>query len=116
MHLSLQAGQRVHVKGFFGEWRVEGDTVFLDLNPKSRDNNLMMVLPIHGGRGHWGLSTFAGEVALSAIVSRLARSTTRNAAPLPAPPPPHYSSCRSWMTHAGQRSISSPSASAPSWG
>ena len=44
-------------------WRVEGDTVLLDLNPKSRDNNLMMVLPLAGGTGHWGLSTFAGEVA-----------------------------------------------------
>ena len=44
-------------------WRVEGDLVFLDLNPKSRDNNLMMVLPLGGGAGHWGLSTFAGEVA-----------------------------------------------------
>jgi hypothetical protein len=44
-------------------WRVEGDTVLLDLNPKSRDNNLMMVVPLAGGTGHWGLSTFAGEVA-----------------------------------------------------
>ena len=44
-------------------WRVEGDTVLLDLNPKSRDNNLMMVLPLAGGAGHWGLSAFAGEVA-----------------------------------------------------
>jgi hypothetical protein len=44
-------------------WRVEGDTVLLDLNPKTRDNNVMMVLPLAGGRGHWGLSTFAGEVA-----------------------------------------------------
>ena len=44
-------------------WRVEGDMVFLDLNPKSRDNNLMMALPLAGGAGHWGLSTFAGEVA-----------------------------------------------------
>ena len=44
-------------------WRVEGDMVFLDLNPKSRDNNLMTVLPLGGGAGRWGLSTFAGEVA-----------------------------------------------------
>ena len=44
-------------------WRIEGDMVFLDLNPKSRDNNVMMVLPLAGGAGHWGLSTFAGEVA-----------------------------------------------------
>lgn len=44
-------------------WRIEGDTVILDLNPKTRDNNLMLVLPLAGGRGHWGLSTFAGEVA-----------------------------------------------------
>ena len=44
-------------------WRIEGDTVILDLNPKTRDNNLMLVLPVAGGRGRWGLSTFAGEVA-----------------------------------------------------
>ena len=44
-------------------WRIEGDTVILDLNPKTRDNNLMLVLPLAGGKGHWGLSTFAGEVA-----------------------------------------------------
>ena len=50
-------------RGGSATWRVEGDTVILDLNPKTRDNNLMMVLPIHGGHGHWGLSTFAGEVA-----------------------------------------------------
>ena len=44
-------------------WRVESDMVFVDLNPKSRDNNLMMVVPLAGGAGQWGLSTFAGEVA-----------------------------------------------------
>ena len=44
-------------------WRIDGDTVLLDLNPGTRDNNLFVVLPLHGGRGHWGLSTFAGEVA-----------------------------------------------------
>ena len=44
-------------------WRVEGDVAFLDLNPKSRDNNLLLVLPLSGAAGHWGLSTFAGEVA-----------------------------------------------------
>ena len=48
--------------GGSGAWRIEGDMVFLDLNPKSRDNNLVMVLPLAGGAGHWGLSTFAGEV------------------------------------------------------
>lgn len=47
-------------------WRVEGDTVLLDLNPGARDNNVFVVLPLHGGRGHWGLSTFAGEVAAGA--------------------------------------------------
>ena len=50
-------------RGGSATWRVEGDTVLLDLNPKSRDNNLMMVVPLAGGTGHWGLSTFAGEVA-----------------------------------------------------
>lgn len=44
-------------------WRIEGDTVVLDLNPGARDNNVFVVLPLNGGRGHWGLSTFAGEVA-----------------------------------------------------
>ena len=44
-------------------WRIDGDTVLVDLNPGTRDNNLLVVLPLHGGRGHWGLSTFAGEVA-----------------------------------------------------
>jgi hypothetical protein len=44
-------------------WRIAGDTVLLDLNPRTRDNNVFVVLPLDGGRGHWGLSTFAGEVA-----------------------------------------------------
>ena len=44
-------------------WRIEGDTVLLDLNPRVRDNNVFVVLPLDGTRGHWGLSTFAGEVA-----------------------------------------------------
>jgi hypothetical protein len=44
-------------------WRVEGDSVLLDLNPRVRDSNVFLTLPLDGGRGHWGLSTFAGEVA-----------------------------------------------------
>ena len=44
-------------------WRIERDTVLLDLNPRARDNNVFVVLPLAGTRGHWGLSTFAGEVA-----------------------------------------------------
>lgn len=44
-------------------WRTEGDSILLDLNPGSRDNNLVLVLPLGPGSGHWGLSTFAGEVA-----------------------------------------------------
>ena len=44
-------------------WRAQGDSVLLDLNPSARDNNLVLVLPLRGGSGHWGLSTFAGEVA-----------------------------------------------------
>ena len=44
-------------------WRIGGDTILVDLNPGTRDNNVFIVLPLHGGRGHWGLSTFAGEVA-----------------------------------------------------
>ena len=44
-------------------WRVERDVVFVDLNPRTRDNNVVMALPLAGGEGHWGLSTFAGEVA-----------------------------------------------------
>lgn len=44
-------------------WRIDGETVFLDLNPGTRDNNVFIALPLNGGRGHWGLSTFAGEVA-----------------------------------------------------
>ena len=42
-------------------WRIDGDTIILDLNPRARDNNLVMSLPTRGGRGHWALSTFAGE-------------------------------------------------------
>ena len=57
-------------RGGAATWRVEGDTVILDLNPQTRDNNLMMVLPIGGGRGHWGLSTFAGEAARGATGPR----------------------------------------------
>jgi hypothetical protein len=57
-------------RGGSATWRVEGDTVILDLNPRTRDNNLMMVLPLAGGRGHWGLSTFAGEVARGATGPR----------------------------------------------
>jgi hypothetical protein len=44
-------------------WRVQDDSVLLDLNPRVRDSNVFLTLPLHGGRGHWGLSTFAGEVA-----------------------------------------------------
>ncbi|HET9004110.1 MAG TPA: hypothetical protein VFN39_08965 [Gemmatimonadaceae bacterium] len=44
-------------------WRIDGETVLLDLNPGTRDNNVFVALPLNGGRGHWGLSTFAGEVA-----------------------------------------------------
>ena len=44
-------------------WRIDGDTMLLDLNPGVRDNNVLVALPLNGGRGHWGLSTFAGEVA-----------------------------------------------------
>lgn len=44
-------------------WRIDAATVLLDLNPGTRDNNVFVALPLHGGRGHWGLSTFAGEVA-----------------------------------------------------
>ncbi|NUQ20055.1 MAG: hypothetical protein HOQ09_03755 [Gemmatimonadaceae bacterium] len=44
-------------------WRIEGDTILVGLNPRARDNNLVMSLPLKGGRGHWSLSTFAGEVA-----------------------------------------------------
>ena len=47
-------------------WRIDGDTVLLDLNPGTRDNNVFVALPLNGGRGHWGLSTFAGEVAAGA--------------------------------------------------
>ena len=44
-------------------WRIERDSVILDLNPRARDNNVFVVLPLEAGRGHWGLSTFAGQVA-----------------------------------------------------
>ena len=47
-------------------WRIEGEMVLLDLNPGTRDNNVFVALPLAGGRGHWGLSTFAGEVASGA--------------------------------------------------
>ena len=44
-------------------WQVQDDSVLIDLNPRVRDSNVFLTLPLHGGRGHWGLSTFAGEVA-----------------------------------------------------
>ena len=44
-------------------WRVQDDSVLVDLNPHVRDSNVFLTLPLRGGRGHWGLSTFAGEVA-----------------------------------------------------
>jgi hypothetical protein len=44
-------------------WQVQQDSVLIDLNPRVRDSNVFLTLPLHGGRGHWGLSTFAGEVA-----------------------------------------------------
>lgn len=44
-------------------WRIEGDTILVGLNPRARDNNLVISLPLAGGRGHWSLGTFAGEVA-----------------------------------------------------
>lgn len=44
-------------------WRIDGETMMLDLNPGTRDNNIFVALPVRGGDGHWGLSTFAGEVA-----------------------------------------------------
>lgn len=44
-------------------WRVQDDSVLLDLNPRVRDSNVFLTLPLRGGGGHWGLSTFAGEVA-----------------------------------------------------
>ena len=47
-------------------WRIDSETVLLDLNPGTRDNNVFVALPLNGGRGHWGLSTFAGEVAAGA--------------------------------------------------
>ena len=50
-------------------WRIEGDTVLVDLNPKTRDNNVVMSLPMRGGRGHWALSTFAGEAARGVATS-----------------------------------------------
>jgi hypothetical protein len=50
-------------------WRIDGDTVLVDLNPRARDNNLVMSLPVRGGRGHWALSTFAGEVVRGVTTS-----------------------------------------------
>ena len=44
-------------------WQIARDSVMLDLNPRARDNNIFVVLPLRGGRGHWGLSTFIGQVA-----------------------------------------------------
>ncbi len=44
-------------------WRIDRDSVLLNLNPRARDNNLFVVLPLSGRRGHWGLSTFVGQVA-----------------------------------------------------
>ena len=44
-------------------WQIARDSVMVDLNPRARDNNIFVVLPLRGGRGHWGLSTFIGQVA-----------------------------------------------------
>ncbi|HET7586147.1 MAG TPA: hypothetical protein VFK13_14640 [Gemmatimonadaceae bacterium] len=43
-------------------WRIEGDAVAMNLNPGVFDNNLLITLPLSGEVGHWGLSTFVGEV------------------------------------------------------
>ena len=50
-------------------WRIEGDTILLDLHPKARDANLVMSLPVRGGTGHWALSTFAGEAVRGTTTS-----------------------------------------------
>ena len=44
-------------------WRIQGEMVMLDLNPGTRDNNVFVAIPLKRGEGHWGLSTFVGEVA-----------------------------------------------------
>jgi hypothetical protein len=53
-----------------GLWRIAGDSVALDLNPNARDNNLTLVLPLSGGPGRWGWSTFAGEVVRGRVEER----------------------------------------------
>jgi hypothetical protein len=51
-------------------WRIDGEMVFVDLHPRTNDNNLVLALPVAGGTGHWGLSTFAGEVAYGRATTR----------------------------------------------
>jgi len=48
-------------------WELQGDSVLLDLNPRVRDSNVFVTFRLDGGRGHWGLSTFAGEIAGGAV-------------------------------------------------
>ena len=45
------------------EWHILGDRAVIELNPRARDNNLSLSLPLRGGPGRWGLSAIAGEVA-----------------------------------------------------
>jgi hypothetical protein len=44
-------------------WRIEGGNVIVDFDPRSRDNNFALSLPLVPGTGRWWLSTIAGEVA-----------------------------------------------------
>ncbi len=45
------------------DWHVQGEEVWINLNPHTFDNNLAIVLPLRGGAGSWSLSTLVGPVA-----------------------------------------------------
>jgi hypothetical protein len=57
-----------------GLWRITGDSVAIDLNPSARDNNLTLLLPMSGGSGRWGWSTFAGEALSGRAEERASRT------------------------------------------
>jgi hypothetical protein len=51
------AGDRVAL------WRVQNETVVVDMAPRARDNNVTLSLPLRGGDGRWSYSTIVGPVA-----------------------------------------------------
>src|SRR6185312_9341997 len=45
------------------DWHIQGTAIAVNLNRGVADNNLLFLLPLDGGTGHWSLSRLAGPVA-----------------------------------------------------